>query len=271
MTTDFLLKALKENTDQIVKLFSSNLGVLAQRVEDSASRVSDNSAAITRHGTCIEEQGSALASLTSRVTALERSSQTGIAMPMQRAPLSREFLVARRSVRLWPIPGVGEQDIWGNVGEFLHETLRIPENELGQEDIEMITSTKIDALQDRVRDEVCVRFFDKRDIVFSNANNLSGSCNTKGRPTAGIRLEIPKELMDTFRLLARFGTRLRARHGEGTKRLLRHALYQYQVTWGHKMDQGHSGDGPGGPRGLTQGGKCEASEAIGHQACPRTP
>ena len=45
-----------------------------------------------------------------------------------------------------------------------------------------------------------------------------GNFDKEGRPTAGIRLEIPEELKDTFRLLARFGTRLRARHGDGTKR-----------------------------------------------------
>lgn len=54
--------------------------------------------------------------------------------------------------------------------------------------------------------------------MFANATNLSDSGDGEGRPTAGIRLEIPSELEDTFRLLARFGTRLRARHGEGTKR-----------------------------------------------------
>lgn len=37
-------------------------------------------------------------------------------------------------------------------------------------------------------------------------------------PTAGTRLEIPLELRETFKLLARFRTRLRARHGLGTKR-----------------------------------------------------
>ena len=39
-----------------------------------------------------------------------------------------------------------------------------------------------------------------------------------GIPTAGLRLEIPEELMGQFRLLSRFGARLRARHGSGTKR-----------------------------------------------------
>ena len=71
-----------------------------------------------------------------------------------------------------------------------------------------------------VRDEVLVRFVDarKRDLAMVNSVNLADRVNPSGKPTAGIRLEIPAELTDTFRLLARFGTRLRARHGNGTKR-----------------------------------------------------
>lgn len=56
------------------------------------------------------------------------------------------------------------------------------------------------------------------DDVFASANSLADAVDSEGRPTAGIRLEIPRELEDTFSLLSRFGTRLRARHGQGTKR-----------------------------------------------------
>ena len=48
--------------------------------------------------------------------------------------------------------------------------------------------------------------------------NLAYEVGPDRRPTAGTRLEIPPELKGTFRLFTRFGTRLRARHGEGTKR-----------------------------------------------------
>ena len=52
----------------------------------------------------------------------------------------------------------------------------------------------------------------------SSSSNLASKVNREGKTTAGIRLEIPPELDGTFRLLSRFGTRLRARHGTGTKR-----------------------------------------------------
>lgn len=57
-----------------------------------------------------------------------------------------------------------------------------------------------------------------RDLVMMGSINLATKVNANGRPTAGLLLEIPRHLDDTFRLLARFGTLLRARHGEGTKR-----------------------------------------------------
>ena len=48
--------------------------------------------------------------------------------------------------------------------------------------------------------------------------NLAARTDSNGRPTAGLRLEIPDELLSQFRILSRFGTRLRSRHGLGTKR-----------------------------------------------------
>ena len=95
--------------------------------------------------------------------------------------------------------------------------------DMGQDDIEEIYRVNEKVQPDRIKDEVVVNFFDKRkrDIVFSNAPGLASAIDAEGRPTAGLRLEIPPEIDDTFRLLSRFGTRLRARHGDGTKRHIR--------------------------------------------------
>ena len=88
-----------------------------------------------------------------------------------------------------------------------------------QDDIESVTKV-LDHTASINRDEVLVTFIDsrKRDLVVSHSVNLGDKMDNEGRPTAGIRLDIPGELSDTFRLLSRFGARLRARHGAGTKR-----------------------------------------------------
>ena len=137
-----------------------------------------------------------------------------------RAPRSHQYEVARRSVRIWPIPSAEPDEMWAEVGDFLHVTLAIPETDLRQEDIESIKRVRDPIAAGNVRDEVLLTFFDSkaRDLVLVSSTNLAKFVDDDGRPTAGTRLEIPPELMDTFRLLSRFGTRLRARHGEGTKR-----------------------------------------------------
>ena len=98
--------------------------------------------------------------------------------------------------------------------------LGIPESEIGPEDIESVTALpEPKHAAGILNKEALVTFFcpRKRDMVVSSSPNLSNLMD-KGIPTTGLRLEIPEELMGQFRLLSRFGTRLRARHGVGTKR-----------------------------------------------------
>ena len=220
MTTDFLLKALKDNTDHLIKSFNLSLGALSHRIDGNAANIMANAAAISQQSATTAEQGNRLQRLTERVTALEKGSSGLVAAPLEsRVALSPEYLLARRSVRLWPVEGMTEDDLWQGVGEFLHDTLTIREDDIGQEDIESIDRAN-DGRDPAVRKEVIVRFYErqKRDLVVTSSPALSSKVDRDGRPTAGVRLEIPPELGDSFRNLSRFGTRLRARHGVGTKR-----------------------------------------------------
>ena len=220
ITADFLLKALRENKEDIVKSFNANINALAVRVEANVAGVAANATSIAGNKEAISTNEKKLDELTSRVRALERKDRPSPLPMATRALLSDEYVDARRSVRLWPIKAPSEEDLWGGVGDFLHTTLGIREDHMGQDDIESITRVVGQPLPGGVSDEVVVMFFDKkkRDDVFANAPNLANLVDGDGRPLAGIRLEIPPELTDTFRLLSRFGTRLRARHGQGTKR-----------------------------------------------------
>ena len=71
ITTDFLLKALKDNKDDIVKSFNASISALALRVESNSVGVSNNAAGIDRNKDEISAQGKQLEELTSRVDALE--------------------------------------------------------------------------------------------------------------------------------------------------------------------------------------------------------
>ena len=218
MTAEFFLKALKDNSDHFIKSFNASLGALSQRIDDNANKIATNSASITALSATSTTHKTELAHLSDRVAVLE-CGESAVVVPDQRAALSPEYLFARRSVRLWPIAGDTDEEIWESVGEFLHETLAIREDDLCQDDIEAIDRVAAGRLA-LDRKEVLVSFFDKqkRDAVMSNSSNLASKVGRDGKPTAGIRLEIPPELDGTFWLLSRFGTRLRARHGAGKKR-----------------------------------------------------
>ena len=218
VTTDILMKALKENAEFIIRSFTSNLGALFQRVETNTANISANATVLDRHETVLAEHQSDLGSLSNRVRALERGDRRSGGVQESRAALTPQYLHARRSVRLWPVEGNSDADLWSGVGDFLHGTLAINEQDMGQDDIESVARVIDGGFSARA--EVLVTFFDekKRDIVMSSSTNLATCTDHDGKPTAGIRLEIPDELADSFRLLSRFGTRLRARHGPGTKR-----------------------------------------------------
>lgn len=219
VTTDVLLRSLRENNEVLLKSFTASLGAITARVEDNTIKIDDNTKAISRQAACSDRHEAELRNLASRVQAIEDGGGRASHDPHRRATLSEAYLEARRSIRLWPVPGLSEDDLWGGVGEFLHGPLAIDATEICQDDIEGVRRVG-QQNGGLVNDEVVVTFRTKeiRDLVAVSAANLATAVDPGGRPTAGVRIEVPEELRDTFRLLSRFGTRLRARHGTGLKR-----------------------------------------------------
>ena len=130
---------------------------------------------------------------------MEHGKPLGAASRVVRATLSYEYVMAQRSVRLWPIKGATDSDVWGAVGEFIHGPQRIPEDDLCQEDIRR---TPVPDVPENIKDEVIVVFKDKkkRDCVMIRSIALADCIDGDGKPTAGTRIEVPDELSDTFRL-----------------------------------------------------------------------
>ena len=216
----FFLQALKINREEIIQSFQANLGEMAGKVEANTVAITMNKENIQKVKETSDRHDKELERLTARVKMLEtKHIPRKPAVPV-RAVLSEPYLKARRSLRIWPVDGTTEEEIWGNAGEFLHGPLAIPEGDVGQDDVEDVSRVQDPLQPENIRNEVVVRFKDRktRDMVMASSVNLASCTDSAGRPTAGTRLELPEELKDTFRLLARFGTRLRARHGEGTKR-----------------------------------------------------
>ena len=227
LTADFFRNLIGENTKQItsrIDNLSQDVLALTKSVADNRTEIGKNSDQIRQQSSVIEEQKALLAELGGRVAALESGDArpTSVAVSGNTAaPRSSDFLYARRSVRVWPVDSTSEDTLWKGVGEFIHSALKIPEADVSQVDIEKIVPLEKPRIPvGNLNNKVLVTFFcpRKRDMLMSGTPNLASFTDSAGRPTAGLRLEIPKELDPTFRLLSRFCTRLRARHGVGTKR-----------------------------------------------------
>ena len=224
VTTDFLLKTLQMNTDQIIKAFTTNLGELAQKVEANSVCIRDQNIVLEKQGKDITEQRDDIARISTRLERLEAGGEPRAStIQTRRATHTEDYALARRSIRLWPIPGRTDEDLWGGVGDFIHGPLGVSEADVNQSDISEIKRVVEAPGNNNINNEVTVILRDKgiRDLLMVNSVNLAGMVDRDGRPTAGTRMVVPSELRDTFGLLQRFGARLRARHGPGTKRHVR--------------------------------------------------
>ena len=208
--------------DKKLDLLTTGMLSISAKVDNQEKTLAENSAKIARQADVIEANSSSIRDVFRRLDKLEGAGlKSGhVHRENRKAVCSPGYLLARRSIRMWPIQGLTSSEMWESVGDFIHETLRVPETEVNQTNLVEIKRVEDTASSGIVKQEVLVTFHtaEVRDLVMSYAVSLSGSVDATGRPLAGLRLEVPDELLDTFRLLSRFGTRLRARHGEGTKR-----------------------------------------------------
>lgn len=110
ITPKLLLKALKENSDHVVKSFSASLNLLSQKVDSNMANIASNTKKLTDHDDILSEHGRHLDSLLARVKSLEPGSHTTNPLPSH-AVLSHAYIDARRSLWLWPVDG-------GNQGNY---------------------------------------------------------------------------------------------------------------------------------------------------------
>ena len=230
LTADFFRNLIGENTKMVtekIETLSEDLLTLSKKVDANKDGIDRASSEMAKQAATIADQKLLLDELGERVCRLEAG--PALRPPEPSRDKSAGFLKARRSLCVWPIRGENDDDLWRGVGDFIHESLKISEDVMSQDDIESIRQVnERGAPLGNVNAEVLVTFVcpRKRDIILSHASNLAPYVDGAGRPTAGIRLEIPTELDGTFRLLSRFGTRLRARHREGTKRHIKFDDYE---------------------------------------------
>ena len=224
LTADFFRNLIGENTKMVtekIETLSEDLLTLSRKVDDNREGISKTVAEMSKQAEVIAEQRTLLDRLGERVGALEAGRVLPPAAGSHRSERSDDYLRARRSIRLWPVTGSCDTELWRGAGKFIHTTLNIPEEDMLPDDIESVKAIPDPKFpMGHLKSEILITFFcpRKRDMILSNAPILATLVDASGKPTAGIRLEVPQDLDGTFRLLSRFGTRLRARHRVGTKR-----------------------------------------------------
>lgn len=125
---------------------------------------------------------------------------------------------ARRAIRIWPVVGSTNKEIWAATGNFFYSILRIPEGVLEEKAVESIRrvcpTNRNRKRGHRVHDEVVVHLRDveTRDMIQSYATNLADH-----RGEAGLRMEVPCHLTGKFKCLERLGNILKRKHGRSLR------------------------------------------------------
>ena len=202
-----------------VARIDSNVKENTRQLEAHTAKIDRNQACISK----LEEEISRMKSKPAFPSLPERPVPTGF---LTRPEESRsepevddpEYNLARRSLRIWPVKGSDPRQLKMAAGIFLGTNLAMS-GVIGDSNITSI-SRPVSASGPGVTDEVIIVFADiaSRDLVMGASSRLAPFVNEDGRPTAGIRLEIPPRLQRDFRTLSLYGRNLRARHGHGTRR-----------------------------------------------------
>lgn len=182
LTSEFFLRTLQMNTEHIIKSFTSIQSELSRRVNDNELAISANAAAVKKNECAIGEQGADLTRLNAHVRALEACDPASV--PVKPAQLGDEYLRARRAIRLWPVPGITEEEIWEATGDFIHGPLGVPTQDIGHDDIELVERVVSPSAGGPVHDEVLVTLKDRkvRDWLMVNSVNLAGSVDVRAAP-----------------------------------------------------------------------------------------
>ena len=124
---------------------------------------------------------------------------------------------SRRSIRLWPVTGQG-QELLNNTNNFLTNALKCDMGKIGR--FEVTRPPMSEKQSQVVHSEIIVAFENSRirDEVASKGVNLAGYVDDKRKPTCGVRMDIPKDLVPTFNVLFNYGISLKKKMGDKLKK-----------------------------------------------------
>ena len=200
---------------------NKRLGDIDGKIGGMQTAIKENTAKLDRHEAQISELRGEMVKLKQAPFPPLPAPQGGPLDPLPLPPAlvpDSDYLVARRSLRLWPVRGTSKDDLWNSAASFMINNLGLIDK-LDNDSMEEVTRVTIPS-GPGVSDEALVRFrtVAARDLVLGSASKLSTFMDRDGRATAGMRIEVPPKLQQAFRVLFKYGSNLRARHGAGTRR-----------------------------------------------------
>ena len=213
---------MEQNVNRDLRDLKTDLGTVRSSINALDDNVKGNSARLDRQESTIRQNQASISEIRSEMQRIKdaptSSAPTLHVTPTPTAVPDAEYLKARRSLRLWPILGTDPQDLWNSVGNFLRVNLGL-EAQLRDSMVEAISRVTIPS-GPGVVNEALVVFSDSnvRDMVLGAAAKLGPFRDSLGKPTAGMRMEVPPTLQQDFRILFRYGQNLRTRHGIGMRR-----------------------------------------------------
>ena len=217
---------MAENTNKTLEDTNLKLSNLSSSVTEIESAVKGNSRRLDQQADSIKANHESIRKMRMEIDSMKNGGIRPAATttdapptPLRRDPgVEADFLRARKALRLWPIRGRNADELWEAAGIFLGTNLAL-KGKLDKNSIESITRVSLPS-GPGVRDEALVVFVDNavRDMVMGSAAKLAAYIDDSGKPTAGMRIEVPAHLQRDFRVLFKYGQGLRTRHGVGTRR-----------------------------------------------------
>ena len=122
---------------------------------------------------------------------------------------------SRRSAKIFPVLGETESELRESLKEFFFVKLNMPANCVKDEEIEQVRRVRL-RRGGQNQNEILVLFSDieTRDRTVSYARNLAPFIDQKGKPTAGVRFDIPDHLTGVHKSLLQYGHALWAKHNK---------------------------------------------------------
>ena len=211
-------------TNSKLEEVDSNLGSLRSSVNSMESSVRGNSKRLDEQAVSIRTNMESIQKMQGELDKMKGGVPTTVSRtpaawsPPRSTANDALFAKARRSLRLWPILGGNSDDLWHSAGIFLGTNLGL-KGKLDKDSIKSISRVDVPS-GPGVREEALVVFVSNgvRDLVMGSAAKLGPFVDSEGKPTAGMRIEVPAHLQREFRVLFKYGQNLRSRHGVGTRR-----------------------------------------------------